>query len=381
MYVGESFLRREKMMSRMLCIHEEALNTGIYLGFQLSRLEWIWGSPYKEAIEVFEEAKDEIVSLVRSNQFYINDNNYKSFSQSILNHYMSTDIDMYVAILIGFTLQRCCLIGASKKSKNNEELYDLARSVLVSAPESKVPNRDKLFDLIFENRDMGPFELRNYLVNLNNPTIEGLSDEKKGKQEAHTLFLSYCQVDSIIADFIEENIKKISNNKIHISRDIRLEYRASFKEFMHSIHTHDFVLCLVSDNYLKSFACMYEVGEIISDPNFKDKILFVILDESAREYYLDKARDFVAADIYENEEKRLKYIHYWKEKYNALNQEINSIKDNEATMRAVQSLKEIGRIYRNDIQEFLAYLAQHNGKSFQTLYDEKFATLVNIMIK
>ena len=44
---------------------------------------------------------------------------------------------------------------------------------------------------------------------------------------------------------------------------------------MDTIQEHDYVLTVVSDTYLKRQACMYEVGEIIKDHHYKDKLLFV----------------------------------------------------------------------------------------------------------
>ena len=57
---------------------------------------------------------------------------------------------------------------------------------------------------------------------------------------------------------------------------------------MNTIQEHDFVLTVVSDTYLRSQACMYEVGEIIKDNYYKNKLLFVVLSENERKYYGDK---------------------------------------------------------------------------------------------
>ena len=192
-----------------------------------------------------------------------------------------------------------------------------------------------------------------------------------------TLFLSYTQKDAPIADIIEERLKKATNDGISISRDTRVPYMTSFRSFMNSIQEHDFVLCIVSGNYLRSQACMYEVGEIIENHNFREKLLFVVLGENDIKYYSDKQDDFVAANIYGSVLNRLKYIEYWEIKYKELNEELQKIDSLEAIRDLSNNLYEIGKIYKNDISTFLKYLAQNNGKNFEELYTSDFADIIN----
>ena len=93
-----------------------------------------------------------------------------------------------------------------------------------------------------------------------------------------TLFISYTECDTPIVDIIEDKIREKLQDKIKISRYTGLKYKDSFKEFMDTIQEHDYVLTVVSDTYLKRQACMYEVGEIIKDHHYKDKLLFITFD-------------------------------------------------------------------------------------------------------
>lgn len=43
-------------------------------------------------------------------------------------------------------------------------------------------------------------------------------------------------------------------------------------EFMKEIKQVDFVITLISDSYLKSKNCMFEVFQLISNDNYKDRI-------------------------------------------------------------------------------------------------------------
>lgn len=219
-----------------------------------------------------------------------------------------------------------------------------------------------------------------YYIYINNGVTK-LADKIEVKAEQisdkPTLFLSYKEIDTPIVNIIEESLKRLTGDGINISRYIRIPYKASFKEFMNGIHDHDFVLCVVSDGYLRSQACMYEVGEIIKDHHFDNKLLFVVLSENERQYYPNDFTGKIAANIYGSEINRLQYVAYWKEIYDELNGIIQSIGDYEAISDATRSLKEIGRIYRNDISEFMKYLADNNGKSFEYLHKNNFEDLLN----
>jgi len=88
------------------------------------------------------------------------------------------------------------------------------------------------------------------------------------------IFLSYNWNDCAIADQIDE---WFSENNIKLRRDIRdIAYKQSIKEFMESIRDAEFVIMIISEDYLKSKNCMYEVLEFVKEQKFKDKIIPVI---------------------------------------------------------------------------------------------------------
>lgn len=357
-------------------IDNGSLRYGALLGFKLSRLEWIWGSNMEIAKENFESSKADILYQLPLGSMQIDELNYKTFSQSILGYYLRTDIDVYSAILIGMTIQRCSLIGSSKDPKSNLEIELLAKSTLVSISKKVISNKDELFCVILKHKNEDIFEILDVLEDFCTKSVEDdLSINILEKKP--TLFLSYCQKDSCIANIIESQLCLETNNGIRISRYNRLPYKESFKLFMNSIQEHDFVLCIVSDSYLKSQACMYEVGEIVKNQNYVDKLLFVVLGEEDRKYYTDDSSDLVAARVYGSETNRLVYVRYWKKEYEELKKKIDEIDDPEAITRSSQKLKEIGRIYRNDISEFLTYLAENNGKNFDELYLNNFIDILN----
>lgn len=211
------------------------------------------------------------------------------------------------------------------------------------------------------------------------------SDKKNGLEpinstklnKSSTLFISYTECDAPIADIIEKEIHKKLKDEIKISRYTELNYKDSFKQFMDTIQDHDFVLTIVSDTYLRRQACMYEVGEILKDHHYKDRLLFVVLSENERKYYKNNAPNKIEANIYGNAKLRLEYTKFWKDEYDSLNNYMRSIDDFEAIKEAAQELTIIGQIWRKDIGIFLKFLADENGKSFRELIENGFKDIVD----
>ncbi len=205
------------------------------------------------------------------------------------------------------------------------------------------------------------------------------------KKEANgamaTLFISYATCDRPIVDIIQNKISEKLYSKIKISRFDNLNYKDSFKAFMNTIGEHDFVLAVVSDTYLKSKACMYEISEVLRDHHYKDKLLFVVLSETERIFYKNDAPKSIGADIYSGAKSRLNYIIFWEKQYNELNERIKQVISEESKKDCIDELQIIGQIYRKDIGEFLQFLSDENGKTFKELYDEEFEDIIQLIAK
>ncbi len=190
-----------------------------------------------------------------------------------------------------------------------------------------------------------------------------------------TVFISYASPDAAIVDIVESSIRESLKDKVSISRFTELHYKDSFKAFMNTIQDHDYVLCFVTYSYLRSRACMYEVGEVIKDHRYSERLLFVVLSEKDRCYYRGDAPEIIEAGVYDPQ-KRADFILYWKNEYDKLDKKIKEIGDYEATRDLSTILNEIGNVYRNDISKFMEFLADENGKTFKNLYDENFKDII-----
>lgn len=114
------------------------------------------------------------------------------------------------------------------------------------------------------------------------------------------IFLSYCWNDLSEADKIYDYF--INSQNIVLQRDtIDIEKWGSIKEYMQSINNMDFVILLISDSYLRSANCMYEVLEVMRDRNYRDKIYPAVIHSG----------------IY-NPIIKAKYVKYWQDEFREL---------------------------------------------------------------
>lgn len=170
-----------------------------------------------------------------------------------------------------------------------------------------------------------------------------------------TLFISYSWANSIIADKIDTAFQPTG---LYVKRDIReIAYKGSIKDYMKEVRETDFVLIIISDNFIKSSNCMYEVLELLKEKNFNDKILPVVLD---------------GTKIFKPED-RIEYIKYWTEKHAEL--EIKDVNITDA-LEIYKELKHIEKI-RTTIDEFLSYVSGVNVLSFSELSNQNFKPIFN----
>lgn len=161
------------------------------------------------------------------------------------------------------------------------------------------------------------------------------------------IFLSYCWKDENIANDIYNYLKKFSNVNIHKDK-IDIGTWSSIKEYMQSISNMDYTILLISDFYLKSSNCMYEVLEVIKDRNYKNKIFPVV----------------IATQIY-SPIGIANYIKYWQLEQRKLEEELKGI-----------SIQNIGQLDKDlkrrqdiasNISEFLGLVADMNNPNISDI--------------
>ena len=233
----------------------------------------------------------------------------------------------------------------------------------------KIEDKKLKYIEVMPNQEVVKAENVMYLIHENKSFPQIVNETK--------LFLSYCQKDSCIADLIDKKLgPQLKYTKI--TRDIRdTNYKDSFNEFMNSIDQHDFVLTLVSDKYLKSRNCMYEVVQTLKSNKYKDKLHFIIISDQDKKYYSES--DDIGAKIYDVLG-QAEYIKYWKTQYEDISENITQVNDPSLTVKLSEELNIIKKI-QIDIQEFMAYLKDAKGITFSEMMDSSFKDIVECINK
>lgn len=159
------------------------------------------------------------------------------------------------------------------------------------------------------------------------------------------IFLSYCWRDMEEADKIYNYFLK--NQDIEIHRDtIDIEQWGSIKEYMQSITNMDYVILLISESYLKSTNCMYEVLEVLRDRNYRDKIYPAV----------------IYSGIY-NPIIKAKFVKHWQDEFLELERTLKEI-GLQNLGKLHQDLKRIQDISSN-IAEFLDVVSDMNNPNIE----------------
>lgn len=208
-------------------------------------------------------------------------------------------------------------------------------------------------------------------------SVEVTNDQNETKQK---IFLSYCQKDMDIADLIEKKLYPFIQNDFYISRDIRdVRYKESFKKFMDSVRDHEYIMMIISDRYLKSMNCMYEVMEAFNEKDFEKKILFFVLSEEDRKYYQSNVSEKIAADIYDPEG-QTEYMLYWQEEAREIKEKIKKIDEPVGARGLTKQLMRIEKI-EVDLPDFFSYISDARNLPLEEHLRTEFSELRNILYK
>lgn len=214
----------------------------------------------------------------------------------------------------------------------------------------------------------------NKLVKVNK-TVYKIGDSGVAEQvKNQKIFISYCWNDVAFADLIDNDFKNMGYT---LTRDVRdIEFKDSIKDFMKTIGKHDFVISIMSDQYLKSVNCMYEISEVMRAREYKEKMLLVILKDSDNEFLpsLSEIPSIIAADVYSFEQ-RIGYISYWEEKEKAYTEMVRKITQDTNKIEPLQELKRIKSI-SNNVGEFLSDISDWNNTSLSDLKASDYTAFI-----
>lgn len=170
-----------------------------------------------------------------------------------------------------------------------------------------------------------------------------------------TVFLSYCHQNKSLAERIEGYLRRMG---ISVIRDAHeLKYTDSISSFMQQIRQADYALLLISDPYLRSRNCLYEVGQLLKEQNVWQKILPVIID---------------GAKIYDVTN-RLAYVAHWQKQQSQLKTTLQTL-DVTNTLSSYGELKLLGE-FAGFMDEFLSRITDMLHVGYQSLIEQNYKPL------
>jgi tetratricopeptide (TPR) repeat protein len=119
-----------------------------------------------------------------------------------------------------------------------------------------------------------------------------------------TVFVCYCWAEANAVDKIEQSLH-LEPFGIELIRDIRnLPQLERISNFEKRIRECDLVLILISDSFLKSPHCMFEVIETIKNEDFENKIVTVVMEDARKIYKPGSQNEYIK--FWLNELERMK---------------------------------------------------------------------------
>ncbi len=193
------------------------------------------------------------------------------------------------------------------------------------------------------------------------------------------IFISFCGADEDIAKLVYDVLYgTLSTNYDILKYDDDVGYMDSLRSFMNQIEECKYVVMIVSDAYLKSEGCMYEVLETMIGHNYIGKMLPIFINKEDNKFY-GKKKKAVPAEIFGPVD-NFAYSTYWanikKDQQEKLKDLVNNNIDNLMNIEeAVNRLKKQDDIMKK-INEFISLLKDRWQMSFSKLYDENFDTII-----
>ena len=186
-----------------------------------------------------------------------------------------------------------------------------------------------------------------------------LRTRKKPASSQPEIFISYSWggeseqiVDKICDVFSQKGYTIIRDKK-------ELGYKGNIKEFMQRIGKGKYVIVVISDKYLKSENCMYEMLEIKNNGGVYKRIYPVVLND---------------AKIYD-EIDRIDYLKFWDDKVDALKKKIETIRDPVGKVGVYEKINQYTDI-RRIIDDITGMLRNMNTLTPEMHRDANFDTLI-----
>lgn len=187
-------------------------------------------------------------------------------------------------------------------------------------------------------------------------------DKSYSIKELPKVFISYCHKDEHIVNKVDTSFDSYG---ITLTRDIRdAENYTSLKNFMKKIKSSEYVILVISDSYMKSYNCMFEIVELLKNDDYKDHIFPIII----------KSGEF---DIY-SKDALIKYISFWSGEYNQLDKTSKHFRGEEK-VEVDERLRNISNI-KQSIGMFIETLNDLKAPSLEKLIETDYEAIKKLIL-
>ncbi|MBL8061660.1 MAG: toll/interleukin-1 receptor domain-containing protein [Anaerolineales bacterium] len=180
------------------------------------------------------------------------------------------------------------------------------------------------------------------------------------------VFISYAWGEETnereaIVNQLDHSLQKRGLKIIRDKRD--LGYKGMIRQFMERIGEGDCIIVVLSDKYLRSKNCMYELVEIAKNKDFTSRVFPIVLPD---------------AKIYDAKD-RIEYKKYWKQKKEDLNREILSLGDLSNITGIAEELDDYDR-FGDEFDKLTAIFKNMNTLSPDILRESDFQQVYDALI-
>jgi hypothetical protein len=183
---------------------------------------------------------------------------------------------------------------------------------------------------------------------------------KKQNMETPEVYISYAWtseseeiLNELRATFDENDVKYYVDKK-------DIEYRGNIREFEERLGKGDYIILIISDKFLKSKDCMYEVLQIMNKGGDISKRIFPIVLPDAKIY---------------DPEHIIDYVKHWEEKKASLNDKMKTI--GTEFLPGLHLAIDNYTKYREIIDKIITILKEMNNLSPDIHRDSKFKQLID----
>jgi hypothetical protein len=176
-----------------------------------------------------------------------------------------------------------------------------------------------------------------------------------------SVFISYAwggEREEIVNQ-IDQSLHKRGIKIIRDKRD--LGYKGSIKEFMERIGQGNCVIVVISDKYLRSANCMFELVEVAENKELHDRIFPIVLGD---------------ANIYDPL-KRIEYVRFWEMKRAELAEAIKTL--DPANLQGIRDDMDLYDRIRDKISTLTSILKDMNTLTPEIHQDSQFSDLYDAL--